>query len=77
MSAENPETERGELAIKRWPDALGEVQARIAGHFRPAEVKGRVRRYLLGLLSRVEPKNGWQMAQQVGEAGPHKGRSAS
>jgi SRSO17 transposase len=29
-----------------------------------------VRRYLGGLLSRVERKNGWQVAEAIGEAGP-------
>jgi hypothetical protein len=29
-----------------------------------------VRRYLAGLLGRVERKNSWQIAEQMGEMGP-------
>lgn len=65
------ESEGSELAaVERWPDALGELHARIARRFLRPEVRGRAVRYLAGLLSRVERKNGWQMAEQMGEAGP-------
>jgi SRSO17 transposase len=30
----------------------------------------RVKRYFVGLLGRVERKNGWQMAEAMGETGP-------
>ena len=30
----------------------------------------RVKRYLLGLLGRVERKNGWQLAEAIGEHDP-------
>jgi SRSO17 transposase len=33
-------------------------------------VRERARRYLLGLLDRVERKNGWQLAEHLGESGP-------
>ena len=33
-------------------------------------VSGWARRYLAGLLDRVERKNGWQLAESIGEAGP-------
>jgi SRSO17 transposase len=33
-------------------------------------VRDRARRYLAALLERVERKNGWQLAEQVGEHGP-------
>jgi SRSO17 transposase len=60
-----------ELAtIERWPDALGELHARVARRFLRPEVKERARRYLGALFGRVERKNGWQMAEQIGEAGP-------
>jgi DDE superfamily endonuclease len=41
---------------------------RIGSHFRRAEVRKRVGRYLQGLLASVERKNGWQMAEELGEA---------
>jgi SRSO17 transposase len=33
-------------------------------------VRERARRYLVGLLERVERKNGWQLAEAIGESGP-------
>ncbi|MFE1409007.1 IS701 family transposase [Streptomyces sp. NPDC058770] len=44
--------------------------ARIAGRFRRAEPRGAARAYLLGLLSSVERKNCWQLAEQAGLARP-------
>ena len=35
-----------------------------------AEVRERARRYLAGLLDRVDRKNGWQLAEHLGEQGP-------
>ncbi len=52
-------------------EALDEVQGRIGPRFRRAEVRRRVRRFLEGLLAPVERKNGWQLAEAVGEGGPH------
>ncbi len=52
-------------------EALDEVQGRIGSRFRRAEVRGRVRRLLSGLLAPVERKNGWQLAEVLGERGPH------
>jgi SRSO17 transposase len=51
--------------------ALDEVQTRIGPRFRRAEVRRRVRRFLEGLLAPVERKNGWQLAEAIGERGPH------
>ncbi len=71
MAAEKPLNGGDELAaLDRWPEALGNLHARIAGRFRRPEVRERVRRYLAGLLGRVERKNSWQMAEQMGEMGP-------
>ena len=46
------------------------VHTRIAPRFRRAEARQRARRYLDGLLAAVERKNGWQLAEHLGEAGP-------
>ncbi len=46
------------------------VHTRIAPRFRRAEARARARRYLIGLLAPVERKNGWQLAEHLGEAGP-------
>jgi SRSO17 transposase len=56
--------------IERWTDALADLHGRIARRFARAEVRERARRYLVGLLERVERKNGWQLAEAIGEAGP-------
>jgi SRSO17 transposase len=56
--------------LGHWPDALAELHGRIAHRFARSEVCGRARRYLVGLLERVERKNGWQLAEAIGEARP-------
>ncbi len=57
--------------LSRAAEALDEVQTRIGPRFRRAEVRRRVRRFLEGLLAPVERKNGWQLAEAIGECGPH------
>ncbi len=56
--------------IGHWPEVLGELFGSIAHRFRRVEVRDRARRYLLALLDRVERKNGWQLAEAIGEHGP-------
>src|SRR5260370_35592141 len=74
MSAEQPtEPEasavEGEVSvISQGADLLAELSGRIGSHVRRAEVRKRVGRYLQGLLAPVERKNGWQMAEELGEA---------
>jgi SRSO17 transposase len=57
-------------AIEGWRAGLDGLHARIAARFRRPEVRARARRYLAGLLERVERKNGWQLAEQLGERHP-------
>src|SRR5260221_7994992 len=57
--------------LGRAAEALDEVQTRMGPRFRRAEVRRRVRRFLEGLLAPVERKNGWQLAEAIGERGPH------
>src|SRR6266581_1243753 len=77
MSTENDtgrasSTEEGELSlISQGVQALAELSVRIGTRFRRAEVRKRVGRYLRGLLASVERKNGWQMAEGLGEANAH------
>ncbi len=49
---------------------MEELHWRIAHRFARSEARERVRRYILGLLDRVERKNGWQMAEAIGEVDP-------
>jgi SRSO17 transposase len=53
-----------------WSEALGELHGRIGHRFARSEARGRAKRYLLGLPGRVERKNGWQLAEAIGERDP-------
>ena len=53
-----------------WTATLDSLHARIAPRFRRVEARTRVRRYLDALLAPVERKNGWQLAEHLGESGP-------
>src|SRR5216684_1462713 len=63
--------ERELSIISQSAQALAEVVVRIGSHFRRAEVRKRVGRYLRGLLASVERKNGWQMAEELGDPDAH------
>ncbi len=56
------EYERTTGEVAGWTSGLDEVQQRIGPRFARSEQRQRVRRYLDGLLSPVERKNGWQLA---------------
>jgi SRSO17 transposase len=56
--------------VHEWAVELERVHHRLAPHFARREPRQRVRSYLAGLLSPVERKNGWQLAEQAGEATP-------
>jgi SRSO17 transposase len=57
--------------IVHWAQALSQLHARIAPHFARPEPRRRALSYLQGLLSSVERKNGWQLAEQAREATPY------
>lgn len=60
-----------ELAeVSAWAEGIEAVHARIAGRFRRPEPRWRVLDYLKGLVSPVERKNGWQLAEQAGDLTP-------
>ena len=62
---------RDEVAeVTRWAEGIEKVHGCIAGRFRRPEPRRRVLDYLRGLLSLVERKNGWQLAEQAGDATP-------
>ncbi len=62
--AQQPDT------LSRWSEMLEELHGRIARHFARSEARDRAQRYLLGLLGRAERKNGWQLAEAIGENEP-------
>jgi SRSO17 transposase len=57
-------------SIVGWEEGLDSLHRRIARRFRRAEARVRARRYLRGLLAPLERKNGWQLAEHLGEPGP-------
>jgi SRSO17 transposase len=57
-------------AVATWGKGLEAVHARVAPRFARAEPRRRALAYLRGLLSPVERKNGWQLAEQAGETTP-------
>ena len=70
MTSNERIAERQRREVEGWRVGLDALHARIAHRFRRAEVRERAKRYLAGLLDRVERKNGWQLAEHLGEAGP-------
>ena len=59
--------------VVRWAEGIEKVHECIAGRFRRPEPRRRALEYLQGLLSSVERKNGWQLAEQAGDATPDGG----
>ena len=49
---------------------LDQLHERIAGRFARAEPRVRVREYVSGLVTGLERKNGWTLAEWAGEASP-------
>ncbi len=56
--------------LQRAAEELAQVQARIGPRFRRAEARKRAGCFLQGLLAPLERKNGWQIAEALGEHGP-------
>src|SRR5712691_8889689 len=57
--------------VTRWHGFLVQVHARLAPHFARPEPYQRMLRFVQGLVSSVERKNGWQLAEQAREATPY------
>src|SRR3954466_4473492 len=66
----NPTEQAQVERIEGWRDDLEELNTRIAPRFARPEVRARVGRYLFGLLGALERKNGWRMAEHLGESTP-------
>src|SRR5437588_1255457 len=49
---------------------LDQLHERIAGRFARAEPRARVREYVSGLVTGLERKNGWTLAEAAGEVSP-------
>jgi SRSO17 transposase len=56
--------------VARWADEVAAVGDRIGRHFARSEPRDRAVGYLRGLLSDVERKNGWHLAEYLGDPTP-------
>jgi SRSO17 transposase len=56
--------------IAAWREELDALHTRIARHFSRPEVRERAGRFLAALLDPVERRNGWQLAEALGECNP-------
>src|ERR1035437_5788487 len=63
--------------IRGWKRELERAHERIGGLFARSEPRARSLAYLQGLLSGCERKNGWQLAEWMGETVPYRARSAA
>jgi CBS domain-containing protein len=56
----------------QWQQHFADAFARIAGCFGRREPRLNARGYLAALLSDVDSRNGWQLAEQAGHAAPYR-----
>lgn len=59
------------MDVAAWAHELDHMLDRIGPRFVRSEARQRVRQYLQGLLSPAERKNGWQLAEMVGDTTPY------
>jgi SRSO17 transposase len=56
--------------VRQWAAEVDEVAERIAPRFKRAEPRRRAAGYIRGLLGEAERKNGWQLAEHLGDPTP-------
>lgn len=77
MSTAERTSQSGQREAEEWSvihqsaQALTELIDRISVRVRRAEVRRRLGQYVRGLLTGVERKNGWQMAEELGDRDAH------
>jgi len=57
--------------VAGWANQLIKLHGRIASRFARPEPHRRALKYVKGLMSQVERKNSWQIAEQAREANPY------
>jgi SRSO17 transposase len=67
---EEPSLPMVQAEVTRWVSQLTEIAERFGPRFARAESRQRALAYVRGLLSPIERKNGWQLAEQAGERHP-------
>lgn len=58
--------------LDTWRESFEKFHERFGGIFCRSEAREQSGKYLQGLVSGAERKNGWQMAEEVGDAAPDK-----
>jgi SRSO17 transposase len=71
MSCLFPSTDPSSSVEEVWTTAFHELRQRIKRSFRRPETHLHALAYVQGLMSPVERKNGWQVAEEVGEVAPY------
>lgn len=71
MEAKQTDTQVAVEQAQRWANELEEIGELINGRFSRSEARQRALTYLRGLLSPVERKNGWQLAEEAGDETPY------
>ncbi len=61
-----------EEELEQWQDEFDAFHARFADLFERSESREQARKYLRGLLGQAERKNGWQVAEAVGDRIPDR-----
>lgn len=56
---------------QQWANGLEAVATRIGARFQRPELRQRATAYLRGLISPIERKNGWQLAEAAGDPTPY------
>ena len=70
LEADEQSPQALQAEVESWAAQLEVIHARIARHFARSEPRQRVLAYLKGLLSNCTRKNGWQLAELMGEMTP-------
>ena len=65
------ETRTTSTHVVQWAHALTQLHARLASRFARPEPRRRALLYLQGLLSPIERKNSWGLAERAREARPY------
>src|ERR1044071_4562606 len=58
--------------VQSWEQDLAALAQRIAPRFARPDARHTAHDYMCALLSPVERKNGWQMAEQLGDTTPYR-----
>lgn len=64
-------TDKTPELIEDWQHVYDELWAYFGPCFRYKDTRRHAERYVRGLLGRIERKNGWQMAEYLGDKSPH------